>query len=134
MQHRKRTALIAGLFTITCLAQISMNTMSGISADAAGSYDMAVTVNLAGEKKAISPYIYGVNDSGDGSNLKNVTVDAVRQGGNRFTGYNWETNTPTPEKTGTTALIPISEMTQTAMAMPAEDCLQLARKTAIRIN
>ena len=41
---------------------------------------------------------------------------------------------PTPEKTGTTALIPISEMTQTAMAMPAEDCLQLARKTAIRIN
>ena len=40
MQHRKRTALIAGLFTITCLAQISMNTMSGISADAAGSYDM----------------------------------------------------------------------------------------------
>ena len=49
MQHRKRTALIAGLFTITCLAQISMNTMSGISADAAGSYDMAVTVNLAGE-------------------------------------------------------------------------------------
>ena len=92
MQHRKRTALIAGLFTITCLAQISMNTMSGISADAAGSYDMAVTVNLAGEKKAISPYIYGVNDSGDGSNLKNVTVDAVRQGGNRLTGYNWETN------------------------------------------
>lgn len=86
MQHRKRTALIAGLFTITCLAQISMNTMSGISADAAGSYDMAVTVNLAGEKKAISPYIYGVNDSGDGSNLKNVTVDAVRQGGNRYSG------------------------------------------------
>lgn len=92
MQHRKRTALIAGLFTITCLAQISMNTMSGISADAAGSYDMAVTVNLAGEKKAISPHIYGVNDSGDGSNLKNVTVDTVRQGGNRLTGYNWETN------------------------------------------
>lgn len=51
MQHRKRTALIAGLFTITCLAQISMNTMSGISADAAGSYDMAVTVNLAEKRK-----------------------------------------------------------------------------------
>ena len=33
MQHRKRTALIAGLFTITCLAQISMNTMSGDCAD-----------------------------------------------------------------------------------------------------
>ena len=101
MQHRKRTALIAGLFTITCLAQISMNTMSGISADAAGSYDMAVTVNLAGEKKAISPHIYGVNDSGDGSNLKNVTVDTVRQG----------------------------VTTQTVAAMPAEDCLQPARKT-----
>ena len=134
MQHRKRTALIAGLFTITCLAQISMNTMSGISADAAGSYDMAVTVNLAGEKKAISPYIYGVNDSGDGSNLKMSRWMPFGRAATDLPDTTGKPTTPTPEKTGTTALIPISEMTQTAMAMPAEDCLQLARKTAIRIN
>ncbi|MGN0631119.1 MAG: glycoside hydrolase family 44 protein, partial [Ruminococcus sp.] len=53
-------------------------------------YDMNVSVNLSAATKSISPYIYGVNDFGD--NLKNVTVNAARQGGNRYTGYNWETN------------------------------------------
>lgn len=87
-QHRKRTALLAGLFTLTCLAQIPLN---GIAAED-NSYTMPVTINLTGEQKSISPYIYGVNDSGDGSNVKNVTANAVRQGGNRYTGYNWENN------------------------------------------
>ena len=87
-QHRKRTALIAGLFTLTCLAQIPL---SGTAAEE-NSYTMPVTVNLAGEHQSISPYIYGVNDPGDGSNVCNVTANAVRQGGNRYTGYNWENN------------------------------------------
>lgn len=87
-KHRKRTTLIAGLFTLTCLAQIPM---SGIAAEG-DRYTMPVTVNLAGEQKSISPYIYGVNDPGDGSNVRNVTANAVRQGGNRYTGYNWENN------------------------------------------
>ncbi len=86
--HRKRTALIAGLFTLTCLAQIPLG---GIAAEGEH-YTIPVTVNLAGEQKAISPYIYGVNDPGDGSNVRNVTANAVRQGGNRYTGYNWENN------------------------------------------
>ncbi|MDE5753869.1 MAG: glycoside hydrolase [Oscillospiraceae bacterium] len=62
------------------------------NAVAAGSYDMNVSVNLSGEKKEISPYIYGMNQYGNINNYKNVTVNAVRQGGNRYTGYNWETN------------------------------------------
>ena len=53
---------------------------------------MNISVNLNGEKKAISPYIYGVNEYGNTNNLRNVTAGAVRQGGNRYTGYNWETN------------------------------------------
>ena len=57
-----------------------------------GSYNMKVSVNLAGEKKKISPYIYGVNDFLSDNNTKNLTVNAVRQGGNRYSGYNWETN------------------------------------------
>ena len=36
--------------------------------------------------KAISPYIYGSNSS----QITNRTFD--RSGGNRLTGYNWETN------------------------------------------
>ncbi len=59
---------------------------------AESSYNMNVTVNLAGETKKISPYIYGINQYGSINNYKNVTVNAVRQGGNRYTGYNWETN------------------------------------------
>ena len=62
------------------------------SAEGSESYNMQVSINLNGEKKAISPYIYGVNEYGTGSNLKNVTVSNTRQGGNRYTGYNWETN------------------------------------------
>ncbi len=62
------------------------------SVAAENSYDMNVTVNLSGETKTISPYIYGMNQYGNINNYKNVTVNAVRQGGNRYTGYNWETN------------------------------------------
>lgn len=63
-----------------------------VSAEDSENYAMQISVNLNGEKKAISPYIYGVNEFGNGSSLKNVTVNNTRQGGNRYTGYNWETN------------------------------------------
>ena len=59
------------------------------AADSASSYDMGVTVNVGSEGKAISPYIYGINEHGLDKNLQ---VNSVRQGGNRFSGYNWETN------------------------------------------
>lgn len=53
------------------------------------SYDMGVTVNVGDKGKAISPYIFGINEHGLDKSLK---VKSVRQGGNRFTAYNWETN------------------------------------------
>lgn len=56
---------------------------------AAGSYDMNVKVDLSAQHKEISPYIYGINDAGY---LDDVTVNAVRQGGNRYSAYNWENN------------------------------------------
>ena len=40
---------------------------------------------------AISPYIYGINFP-DWKGLAGLTVPLVRQGGNRMTAYNWETN------------------------------------------
>ncbi|WP_298482781.1 glycoside hydrolase family 44 protein [uncultured Ruminococcus sp.] len=87
MFHRRAFAsLVAGVLTVSCIAQLSAVTA------VEGSYNMNVTVNLAGEKKEISPYIYGVNEYGNANNLKNISVNAVRQGGNRYTGYNWETN------------------------------------------
>ncbi len=59
---------------------------------AADSYDMHITIDLAGEHKEISPYIYGINQYGNQQNYANVTTTAVRQGGNRMTAYNWENN------------------------------------------
>ncbi len=56
---------------------------------AADSYDLNVEVNMNGPRTEISPYIYGINDAGY---LDDVTVNVVRQGGNRFSGYNWENN------------------------------------------
>ena len=79
------SVLTAMLLTVTAMPV-------SFTAGAESSYNMNVTVNLDGEKKAISPYIYGMNQYGNINNYKNVTVNAVRQGGNRYTGYNWETN------------------------------------------
>lgn len=59
---------------------------------AADSYDMQITVDLSGEGKKISPYIYGINEYSHQDDLKKVTTTALRQGGNRMTAYNWETN------------------------------------------
>lgn len=78
--------LTAMLFAVTSIPM----TFNAVAAE--NSYDMNVTVNLSGETKTISPYIYGMNQYGNINNYKNVTVNAVRQGGNRYTGYNWETN------------------------------------------
>ena len=57
---------------------------------AAEGNDMKITVDLKGERKEISPLIYGVNQYT--TPLKDVRATAVRQGGNRMTGYNWENN------------------------------------------
>ncbi len=83
----KYKALAAALMMTVTSAAAALPT-----ANAAGSYDMNVSVNLAGEKKEISPYIYGINEYGNRENYKNVAVNAVRQGGNRMVAYNWENN------------------------------------------
>lgn len=49
--------------------------------------NITVTVDFGGESHKISPYIYGINDW---TYYEDAT--SIRQGGNRYTGYNWETN------------------------------------------
>ncbi len=51
-----------------------------------------VTIDLAAEGTPISPLIYGINNFVDASVYSRVTAMAARQGGNRMTAYNWETN------------------------------------------
>ncbi len=50
--------------------------------------DVFFAIDGTGQVKPISPYIYGVN----GSSVLPSHVQGVRLGGNRWTGYNWETN------------------------------------------
>ncbi|HYO24593.1 MAG TPA: glycoside hydrolase family 44 protein [Lacipirellulaceae bacterium] len=55
-----------------------------------GAADLQFTVSSAAGSRAISPYIYGVNFYGSSGFSNPATLD--RLGGNRWTGYNWETN------------------------------------------
>ena len=59
MKKRILAGLTASVLAAACAAQIP----SILSASAAGSYDMQLKIQLDGEKKEISPYIYGVNES-----------------------------------------------------------------------
>ncbi len=84
MKKRVLSGLVAAM---TMCTMLTANVMP--ITHAADGYDLDVTVDLAGTRTAISPYIYGINDAGY---LDDVTVNVVRQGGNRFSGYNWENN------------------------------------------
>ncbi len=62
-----------------------------ITPDDPGPGDLRFTINsAAAAPKPISPYIYGVNFYQSAGFSNPVTLD--RLGGNRWTGYNWETN------------------------------------------
>ncbi|MBA3480958.1 MAG: hypothetical protein H0T51_03990, partial [Pirellulales bacterium] len=62
-----------------------------ITPDDPGPADVRFTLNAApASAKPISPYIYGMNFFAGSSLTNPVTLD--RLGGNRWTGYNWETN------------------------------------------
>lgn len=66
--------------------------VTAFPANAADSYNMNINVDMSAEGKEISPYIYGINQYGHQEDYKKVNPTAVRQGGNRMTAYNWETN------------------------------------------
>ena len=84
---KKALAFLIALMTVSASAALPAQTVL-----AAGSYDMNITVDLSGTGKAISPYIYGINEYGHQDDLKKIKTTALRQGGNRMTGYNWENN------------------------------------------
>ena len=86
----KLKAFLTAMLVTASAVSTTAGSFSAVSA--AGSYDMNITIDLAGEKKEISPYIYGINHYGNESIYKQVTATALRQGGNRMTAYNWENN------------------------------------------
>lgn len=83
---------------ISAVLAASICAMTGASAVpqgiyAANQYDLDIQVDADGYRKPISPYLYGVNsDFRKEEYLYNAHATGARQGGNRFSGYNWETN------------------------------------------
>jgi hypothetical protein len=73
-------AALAFSFTATCPIR------AAITPDDPGPAAIRFTINSGQGVKPISPYIYGSNSS----QITSRTFD--RSGGNRLTGYNWETN------------------------------------------
>lgn len=69
----------------TCLVEAQL-----ITPDDPGPSDVRLTINSSLNQKAISPYIYGINSYAESSWNNPAKFD--RNGGNRWTGYNWETN------------------------------------------
>lgn len=90
MSKRILSALTAVIITGTALTSaVPIN-----NASAAGEYELAVSVSTKGSRQEISPYLYGVNSQFRSEEyLYDATAaGSARQGGNRFSGYNWETN------------------------------------------
>jgi hypothetical protein len=60
----------------------------GADATRAATPHVAVSVDAGQGRKAISPWIYGINEG----QVPGAPVTSRRLGGNRWTAYNWETN------------------------------------------
>ena len=83
--------LVAPLLAVATSVAALVAPALAITPDNPGSANVRLTVNsLATSAKPISPYIYGMNFFAQSSLTNPVTLD--RLGGNRWTGYNWETN------------------------------------------
>jgi hypothetical protein len=88
-QNRRKTAVFKPkkwfiLPLLLCLFQST--TMSTYAAE---SVDISVSVDTTRNRKAISPYIYGINES-EGNPI--VSAFAVKQTGMELNTYNWEIN------------------------------------------
>ena len=81
MRLKRSAAVCAALMTMLCCGLTASGESSGRTVN--------ITIDTAKDRKAISPYIYGVNAE---LMEKGNSFKAVRAGGNRYTAYNWETN------------------------------------------
>lgn len=70
-------------------AAVTAVILCSMTAGAADGNSVNITIDTAKDRKAISPYIYGINSE---LMYKDVSCTAIRAGGNRFSAYNWETN------------------------------------------
>ncbi|MBQ8727429.1 MAG: hypothetical protein IJY83_02930 [Oscillospiraceae bacterium] len=83
----RRRNLIKTLCCFSATAVLLMSSVQKINADETIEIDVSVDTSL--DRKAISRYIYGINDT---ASLSGVRATALNQTGNDFMTYNWENN------------------------------------------
>ncbi len=86
---RKLCAIVAAVMAVMTIQPAALADSKAAADD---TYNINVSINLDGERKEISPYIYGVNEYGFENKLNSSKYGSIRQGGNRLSGYNWELN------------------------------------------
>ena len=87
--HKRITSAVLAL--LVCASAAASSVPQRIQA--ADSYDLEILVDADASRKPISPYLYGVNsDFRKEEYLYAADGTSARQGGNRFSGYNWEIN------------------------------------------
>lgn len=93
-KSKKKSILLKSGSALSAMLVMSAFTVGSVpmSSNSADSYDMNISIDLSGERKEISPLIYGVNQYTCKDDLRNLNVNSLRQGGNRMTAYNWENN------------------------------------------
>ncbi|MBR6696022.1 MAG: hypothetical protein IKL70_06390 [Oscillospiraceae bacterium] len=83
--HRKK--FLRTLCAFSAAAVLLMPSVQKINADETIEIDVSIDTSL--DRKAISRYIYGINDT---ASLSGIRATALNQTGNDFMTYNWENN------------------------------------------
>lgn len=78
-KHRFLSLLTAVVCLLSCTVSVGAENENVVN----------LTVDTQADRKAISPYIYGINTE---LMHTDVSATAIRAGGNRYSAYNWETN------------------------------------------
>ncbi|MCM1024625.1 MAG: hypothetical protein NC395_11300 [Prevotella sp.] len=95
MINKRLPKKITAFLLACCAACLSFSGISdtNVSAMFSSSYldtdNISVEINTSAGRKAISPYIYGINSE---TSLSGLTVNALKQSDPRLSSYNWETN------------------------------------------
>lgn len=83
--------LFASVLSIMTFSNTISPIISNSEASTENSYEVNVNVSVNSYRKSISPYMYGINIMQINQEY-DYTITSNRQGGNRFTAYNWENN------------------------------------------
>lgn len=86
---RRAVSLAAAAAIVFCAANSGTDVSATFSSSYIDSGSVAVNIDTSAGRKAISPYIYGINAESD---LSGVSVNAVIQTDPHVSSYNWENN------------------------------------------